>query len=126
MKKLILLLVIGLGLSTSTFGQNDTIRVTVTISDTLLISANIATSSSDVETSDTRFRVFPNPATDVLTIIPRTGDTKYEIYNSVGSVVFSSTSSKEVINVSGWPSGLYMIRIYGNEDLMKTKKLIIK
>lgn len=75
--------------------------------------------------------VYPNPATDVLTIsIGETADlpSAYSIYNSLGQVIAQKVVSSNTdlsINTSDLSSGIYFIRIE-KESAVKTLKFVKK
>ena len=70
--------------------------------------------------------LYPNPTSDVLTISNLENAT-IEIYNLLGQVMTTKTNSsnQETIDVSGYRSGTYFIKI-SNQELTTTKKFVVK
>ena len=72
------------------------------------------------------FTLYPNPATDKVTVVSTTkGNANIEIFNSIGSLVekVETKDSKNVIDVSTLPSGIYTIRLT-NERGSSTLKFV--
>ena len=67
------------------------------------------------------FRMFPNPATNMITIVGGHGD--YRIFNVLGQVLITGFISGDIqqINVSRLPAGMYFVNVGNN-----TKKLVVK
>lgn len=82
---------------------------------------NDLTGVSENETAE-GFRVFPNPATGVVTILGAS-DGDYRITNVMGQTLIKGVihGDSQQIDVSGLPSGMYFITVGGN-----TQKLMIK
>jgi len=60
------------------------------------------------------FTLYPNPVKDILTIVRSTnGNARIEVYSANGLKVWTSevSDSRNVVNVSSFPSGIYMIRV---------------
>ncbi len=77
--------------------------------------------------NDPTFQIYPNPATDRVTIQLNTKKTKVEIYSVVGEKVysaFSSTESQLSIDVNNLSNGVYFISL-SSDGTTSTKKLII-
>lgn len=75
---------------------------------------------------ESKFRIYPNPVKDILTIENElSSDTKLTIVDVNGRIVkqFSSNSSLTSINVSDLNSGIYFVNIETNEG-KATKKII--
>ena len=70
--------------------------------------------------------LYPNPTSDVLTI-SNIENATIEIYNLLGQVMTTKTNSsnQETIDVSGYRSGTYFIKI-SNQELTTTKKFVVK
>jgi hypothetical protein len=71
-------------------------------------------------------RVYPNPATDQLTI---TGNavSNFEIINQTGQrvLIVSDFDGKQTVNIANLPAGIYMVRFTTNQG-SETQKLIIR
>ncbi len=73
--------------------------------------------------------IFPNPATDLLNILLRTGmteDYSLSIYNAVGQKVYenSGTMEKLSINTKYWQEGIYYIQLASGDQYPATVKII--
>ena len=82
---------------------------------------NDLTGVSENETAE-GFRVFPNPATGVVSIVG-VSNGEYRITNVMGQTLIKGVihGDSQQIDVSGLPSGMYFITVGGN-----TQKLMIK
>jgi hypothetical protein len=75
--------------------------------------------TSDVsvdEWSADAFNLFPNPATDRITLsLTSTDFSTIDIFNSLGALVYSSSvlRSQAIIDVSIFPAGYYIVRVNG-------------
>lgn len=72
--------------------------------------------------------MYPNPATDEITISATTDYSKLEVINIVGNTVFEKNNAPGKlthVTTNGWATGVYFVRIYfkGNEPVVQ--KLII-
>jgi hypothetical protein len=76
------------------------------------------------------FRVYPNPAIDVVYI--ETGqeltNTRIEISDVQGRVVFTETlaGSRSEIEVGSLPAGVFIYRLYADEAVLKTGKILVQ
>ncbi len=74
---------------------------------------------------DYNIKVFPNPASNHLTIVlDKIGIERVSIFNSVGQVVHSMNANnffQEQIDVSAWTSGVYTIEVLSNNELVQTQ-----
>jgi uncharacterized repeat protein (TIGR01451 family) len=61
-----------------------------------------------------KFEVFPNPATNMVTIRSKTHVQSIEIFNTVGEKLMQVNSSHQ-INIEALPAGLYLLRINGTQ-----------
>lgn len=85
--------------------------------------------STNKENSSSLIDVFPNPSTDIITLSYKgKGDSKLEIVNSSAQVVheMQCTKSKAVVDVSSWPSGIYLIKLINENGDVKIKELVKK
>ena len=75
------------------------------------------------------FHVFPNPASNNLTVDLEDlngVNTTINLYDSSGKLVFEKKSnSKLIIDVSGFSKGIYSLEISNNEHLIR-RQVIIK
>jgi hypothetical protein len=66
--------------------------------------------------------VYPNPAKDKLCILGLSKPSKVSIYNVLGKLVFSKTTSSEV-DLKGLQSGVYIVKIR-DQQKETTRKFI--
>jgi len=66
------------------------------------------------------YSVFPNPATDVLTIQGKRIPDMAEIYNSSGKMLMAASNSA-TLSVSGLPAGLYFLKVYSGKNITPLK-----
>jgi len=74
--------------------------------------------------------IFPNPASETVSVNIEASDLQLLVFNAAGSVVFQESIasfdvSTKAINISNWPNGLYIVNIIG-ENSNKVAKLIKK
>ena len=76
--------------------------------------------------TQTPFTLYPNPTTGKLTIEGISGDVQIYLHDFVGKSVFTSslTSSRNTIDLSHLPSGMYVVTLQ-REDKTMTEVLII-
>lgn len=89
-------------------------------------SVSACTGFNEAELNDGLIRVFPNPASDAVTVKL----TKYSVgsvitvYSSLGQVVYKSVLNSDAfkVDLSAWESGLYTLVIYStNQNVYSTK-----
>ena len=68
------------------------------------------------------FSLYPNPTNDILNIDARTNIEKIEIYNYLGQKIL--TTSEKVINVNNLKNGIYLLKIYGENNSVGLKRFI--
>lgn len=71
--------------------------------------------------------IYPNPATDLVTISLSAGE-KIEILNTLGEVVLRTevgTATVLTLNVSTWAKGIYIVNLLSKEGT-RSKKLIVQ
>lgn len=86
-----------------------------------------ASTTNGIETDEvSTLSIFPNPATDNLSI-ESINATSIHILNAVGQVVYSNSNpiSIETVDVSTFETGIYIVEVKNNETIT-TKKLIIE
>lgn len=74
--------------------------------------------------SSIKVRVYPNPATESVTIKMKEGLDKYEVYNISGQKL--SEGSSNMVNMSNLVPGTYLIRILTKDKRITTEKVIKK
>lgn len=75
--------------------------------------------------NDLSINVFPNPANEFITISdPGNTISELKITSLLGEI-FIVQKSSSVVNLSNLPQGVYVIRMYKNNDLVTTKKIVI-
>ena len=99
-------------------GNTDNPR-TLTVTSNLTLVAFFSGTGVD-ENGETLLNVYPNPANDMVRIEGLESLTEVRIYNSIGVMVKSLTTDKE-INVSDLSAGLYLIQC-GDQTLRFVKK----
>jgi hypothetical protein len=67
---------------------------------------------------------FPNPTSDKVFLVTNTESISYEIYNTSGTLC-KSGDSKE-INLLDQSSGVYLLNIYSNLQLVQSQKIILQ
>ena len=85
---------------------------------------NNTLSSSNFQSNNLKFDLYPNPATDILNISMETELKSVEIYSLLGQKVL--TSDQKQVNVSNLSKGMYMVRVENVEGSVSTQKLIVE
>lgn len=74
------------------------------------------------EVEKNSFIAYPNPVTDKLNIISNfSEDTKIEVYNSLGQLVYNKANSNNVIDFGGFSKGVYFVKITDNNTILTRK-----
>jgi hypothetical protein len=71
--------------------------------------------------------IYPNPATDLVTITSGSNITAVEVLNYIGQVVYNNpaTETKKIqVNVSGFEAGVYFVKVT-TADGIKTSKITV-
>lgn len=98
--------------------------VSFVVFDNVLVEGPSANKVEDAFVSDVS--VYPNPATDVLTIKTE-GLSTVNLINAIGQVVKTKTVDRiDEINVSELNSGIYVVRLTNETGDIATKKILIK
>jgi hypothetical protein len=87
----------------------------------------IFTLSTNVSEIDSPFKIYPNPATDKLFINAVSKSIyKIELIDSTGRVVYTDKEviQNKTIDLSGFLSGFYFVRVHTVEDVITTKVTI--
>ena len=93
---------------TSTYGQ---------VEDYTLSIGTLA--ANDNEVSD--FKVYPNPATDVLNVSKVSNNATYSIYNVAGQIVAKGKIADNKVQVAKLQAGVYIISVEDNGNVEKVK-----
>ncbi len=121
--------------STTAFSSTQCYTLTIQISSTPFAMPEGMVGGGDDQTSafmDLGIALFPNPASDALNItLPGSEGTTYvELLDGMGRTMAtysrggSETISNMVMNVSGYPSGLYMVRVTQG-DAVLTQRVVV-
>ena len=83
------------------------------------------------ENKDSEITVYPNPGNNTLNIRTALQNARIEIYDIAGKLVYNQeiTGNNTRINAEGWPSGVYVWKVYtgvstGSTTLVETGKWI--
>lgn len=73
-----------------------------------------------------KLELYPNPATDYITVSGMTGPSEIRIMNELGRLMtaISSVSSKEIINISHLPAATYVVSVFAKGQVLAHFKLI--
>ena len=73
-------------------------------------------------------KVYPNPASEKVNILFGSAPFSLNVYNSMGTLVYSAESEKEIftIDVSNYNRGMYLIQISDKENNSYIQKAILK
>ena len=79
------------------------------------------------EMSASAYKVYPNPAKDILTIKGE-NMSQVMIYNSLGQMVKSMETNDDIVevNVENFQNGIYFINIINNNGRMSSRKVIVE
>ncbi len=72
-----------------------------------------------------KFNIFPNPSKDFLSISCDNLIDKIVIYDLQGRLAFQNNLDN-VVDVSDWNNGIYVVKVYFNNGLSNTRKLIVQ
>jgi hypothetical protein len=94
------------------------------------ISTSTPLSISDHEMSSASIKVYPNPIQDRFTIaFDGLSSVKVKIYDMLGKVVYSTTTTQKSIELSkseGFTSGIYIMQVSDENEAASNKKLVFK
>ncbi|MCP4520679.1 MAG: T9SS type A sorting domain-containing protein [Cytophagales bacterium] len=80
--------------------------------------------TNTVENLASTITLFPNPATDIITVQSIHGMYSYQITDALGTTLIDDTSSK-TIDISSLTKGIYIISIQQDNQVIN-KRLIIE
>lgn len=77
---------------------------------------------------ESSFRVYPNPARDILMVEVTQNQGSISVFDVLGRKVFEQDVAGSItqIHVSDWMSGLYLVTLSGGDGDISTKKIIIE
>ena len=108
---------------TATFGNGKFNIDDLKIYSGLLTQSEItALSTSDFNTNNLKFSLYPNPANNIVNIELTTELKSVEIYSLQGQKVL--TSNKNQVDVSGLSKGIYMVRVEDVDNGVSTQKMV--
>lgn len=117
-------IVLGRSLSPS-FGASNFHLDDLKIYSGVLSDSQVTTlSSSDFNRENLSFKVFPNPANDILNIDMESDIKSIEIYSLLGQKV--KVSNNKQTDISNLSNGVYMVRVEDVNGAVSTQKLIKK
>jgi hypothetical protein len=76
------------------------------------------------EVNDTQVQVFPNPATDQVTITGVEDFASVQVFNNMGQLVLLQENSSQRLNISELSSGIYNLTILDEKGQRYYTKLI--
>lgn len=79
--------------------------------------------------TDSKITIYPNPVKDIFTIKTETEHIQHlkaELYNLAGAILLSEEvkPGNTKINTEGLPSSVYILKIYDNQHVIKSFKVI--
>lgn len=77
--------------------------------------------NSDCSTGSSRIAMYPNPVNDVLHLSSNKKITKIEIFSMNGLMVMNDEMESDVVNLHQLESGMYIIKVYTNEEVRNMK-----
>ncbi|MBA3706269.1 MAG: T9SS type A sorting domain-containing protein, partial [Bacteroidetes bacterium] len=90
---------------------------------------NAQTAIIDANQSENHFQIYPNPSNDKLTVsFHNINKPELKIFNALGEEVFSqkiSNSLQTTIDISQFHSGIYFIRVTGDNQTSVTQKTVV-
>ncbi len=93
--------------------------------------ANVNTPNSGVSVSEIAFaddiNIYPNPTKNGLITIKSANNpiSGVEVYNVTGQLIFNSLTDRNQLDLSGFGSGVYLVRILSDDNSV-TRKLIVE
>lgn len=86
----------------------------------------IQTTPSSIQTNDNNdLSIYPNPASDIVNIAKNGNNQIVKIYDLTGKMVYQNVFSNNItVNTENFKSGIYFIKIEGNENTTTTKMVV--
>lgn len=95
--------------------------------DVTFIINTIVSSNAEVENWD--FKIFPNPAQQLLTIESSLNIDQIFLYNKLGQVVIEKNAAKEMtnnINLEGFENGIYLLELHSANRIISRPIFVIQ
>lgn len=89
-----------------------------------LFSYSVAAPLGIDDFQDENFKIFPNPASDVINITASVAIDKIEMFNILGKKVLTTFGTKQ-LNVENFNSGIYVLKVYSDNQNV-SKRIVIK
>lgn len=90
---------------------------------------DITTATAIDDKIDYDFNIYPNPVSSILRIENMVGINKVSVFNSIGQEIIVKNVNKKSnldIDMSGLRTGMYFISFYGENEIVKSSKIIKK
>ena len=81
------------------------------------------------ELGQSEISLFPNPTNGMLTIGGVQEAARVEIVNALGEVVMQTVvngAEQQMLNLEGYASGVYMVRLQMNSGALVSKQFVVK
>lgn len=91
------------------------------------LSPDTLTSTTNIQSSKNNFKIFPNPATDYLSLTLSTGEgissCLIKIYDVFGNLVLNklTNSANCQLPLANFPSGIYFVEVKSGKEIYRTK-----
>ena len=96
------------GLNTVTYTYTNSFDCTSSATDSIVIETCIDVN----EIEGGRINIYPNPFLNQITLFGANGNYQYEVFNSVGSLVYNGMMNQQtIIDTTQWSSGSYVVRL---------------
>ena len=94
------------------------------------LDATVVTGTNEIENFDNRILLFPNPATNHLTIALESNNKNVEvtIFDITGKIIYATTgiATQQIeVNTKDFAEGIYFVQIQ-TADFIETKKLVVE
>ncbi|MCK6648066.1 MAG: T9SS type A sorting domain-containing protein [Bacteroidia bacterium] len=84
----------------------------------------VPTNQNELPQEGVSLRVFPNPASDILTILSNNTIINKKVYNSAGQMIEEINGNSNQLDISNYKEGVYFILLTTNEQKTKSVKFI--
>jgi len=87
-------------------------------------------SIEEVKDEENTLLIYPNPTSNQLTIVSAQNMVQLEIYNTIGQLIYSEQPKNNVkiktLNIIGYTTGIYLVKIITKDNVTKLKKVVIE